>query len=395
MLNESTSYSPPRTRLGRWLVEPGPGVPDDIRPVLLGGLFGTLTIFLGGVINTIAVSLISTVHHPKPAFIAWATFELVLGVARLIVLMRARRAADEGRRTPTDLYLFLALGWASGVGFGAILGMTSGDWVVTVLTCVSSGAMAGGIAFRNFYAPRLSAAMILVSFGPCMLGAIFSGEPILWLLTCQVPIYIASMWTAAFRLNGMFVRTLAAERENDRRASHDLLTGLSNRAGLERAIRTWRQRGDRHGPLALFYLDLDGFKLVNDRHGHAAGDSLLRMVAARLAALAPTGGLAARIGGDEFVLLVPEADRSATLGRAERVIAAITTRPYDLGEGRTATIGTCIGIARLPDHGLDVVALMAAADAALYEAKARGRCRAVLADTPAPAPTQALWAAAG
>jgi diguanylate cyclase (GGDEF)-like protein len=181
----------------------------------------------------------------------------------------------------------------------------------------------------------------------------------------------------------MFVRTLAAERENDRRASHDPLTGFSNRAGLERAVRNWRTREDRREPLALFYLDLDGFKTVNDRHGHAAGDALLRMVATRLTGLAPADGLAVRIGGDEFALLVPEADRGATLGKAERVIAAISARPYDLGEGRSISVGISIGIARLPDHGLDLGDLMAAADAALYKAKAQGRCRAVLADMPA------------
>jgi diguanylate cyclase (GGDEF)-like protein len=370
------------TRLGRWLVEPGRDVPEDIRPILLAGLFGTLTIFVGGVVNTVAISLSSAIHRPTPAFLCWAGFELVMAVARLVVLVRARRAAEAGRPTPTDLYLFLALGWAAGVGAGALLGMTSGDWVIIVLTSVSAGAMAGGIAFRNFYAPRLSAAMIVVSFGPCMVGAALNGPSILLLLSLQIPVYLGSMWAAAYRLNGLFVRTLAAERENDRRASHDNLTGLSNRAGLERAVGDWFQRAGSLTTMALFYLDLDGFKAINDRYGHAAGDMVLRMVATRLAGLVPAGGLAARIGGDEFVLLVPEADRGDTLGHAGRVIATIADMPYDLGEGRTATIGTSIGVARLPDHGPDVATLLAAADAALYKAKALGRCRAVLAKPP-------------
>ena len=202
------------------------------------------------------------------------------------------------------------------------------------------------------------------------------------LLVLQVPIYLFSLWTAAYKLNDMMVRTLAAERENDRRASHDQLTGLANRAGLERAILAWQHREDRRGPLAFFYVDLDGFKQINDQHGHVAGDALLRMVAARLMALAPDGGLAARIGGDEFVLLVPEADRGGTLGRAERVIAAIASRPYDLDDDVSVSVGASIGIARRPDHGHDVGTLMAAADGALYEAKARGRCRAVIAPAP-------------
>jgi diguanylate cyclase (GGDEF)-like protein len=225
--------------------------------------------------------------------------------------------------------------------------------------------------------------MVILSFGPAAIGAAFSGRWELWILVPQVPVYLFSLWAAIRGLNGMLVRTAAAERENDRRASHDLLTGLANRAGLERAINAWQHREDRRGPLAFFYLDLDGFKAVNDRHGHAAGDALLRMVAGRLQALAPAGGTAARVGGDEFVLLVPEADRGGTLGRAERVIAAIANRPYELENGVSVSVGTSIGIARLPDHGHDVGTLMSAADGALYEAKARGRCRAAIASQPA------------
>jgi diguanylate cyclase (GGDEF)-like protein len=379
---EPAIYSAPVTRAGRWIVEPGRDVPADIRPLLLGGLFGTLTIFFGGVFNTIAVSLVCAVHLRSDAFLGWALFELALGSIRLAVLVRCRREALRGGRTPTDLYLVLALLWACGVGFGGFMGMMSGDWTIAALTGISSAAMAGGIAFRNFYAPRLSAAMILLSFGPLAIGAALSDVPVLRLLVFQIPIYLVSMWTAAYKLNAMMVRTLAAERENDRRATHDQLTGLANRTGLERAILAWQHREDRRGPLAFFYLDLDGFKQVNDRYGHVAGDALLRMVAARLMALAPAGGLAARIGGDEFVLLVPEADRGGTLGRAERVIAAIANRPYDLDDGVSVTIGTSIGIARLPDHGHDVGTLMSAADGALYEAKGCGRCRAVIATAP-------------
>ncbi len=382
MQYEMDTFTPPTTRLGRWIVEPGRHVPADIRPLLLAGLFGTITIFLGGVFNTIAVSLVCAIHLRSAAFICWALYELMLGGIRLFVLMRCRREAAREGRTPTDLYLLLALLWAAGVGFGGVMGMLSGDWAVAALTGISSAAMAGGIAFRNFYAPRLSAAMILLSFGPLIVSAAVAGGPIVRLLVFQIPIYLFSMWTAAYRLNGMVVRTLAAERENDRRASHDQLTGLANRTGLERAILAWQHREDRRGPLAFLYVDLDGFKQVNDEHGHVAGDALLRMVAARLMALAPEGGLAARIGGDEFVLLVPEADRGGTLGRAERVIAAISSRPYDLEDEVAVTIGASIGVARLPDHGHDVGTLMTAADGALYEAKARGRCRAVIAPAP-------------
>jgi len=381
-VQQASTYTAPRTRLGQWIVEPGHGVPDDIRQTMLAGLFGTVPIFLGGVFNTVTVSLTCAIHLGSVAFIGWAVYEMVLGILRMGLLVHCRRRAARGERTPTDLYLVLALLWAAGVGFGGVTGVLSGDWKVITLTGVSAAAMAGGIAFRNFYAPRLSAAMILFSIGPLVVAVIAVRAPVVWLLALQVPVYLFTMWTAAYRLNDMLARTLAAERENDRRATHDQLTGLANRTGLERAILAWQHREERRGPLAFFYVDLDGFKQVNDEYGHVAGDALLRMVAARLMALAPQGGQAARIGGDEFVLLVPEADRGSTLGRAERVIAAVSTRPYDLYDGVSVTIGASIGIARLPDHGHDVGTLMASADLALYEAKARGRCRAVIAPAP-------------
>jgi diguanylate cyclase (GGDEF)-like protein len=382
LIHQTATYSAPVTRLGRWLVEPGADVPAEIRPMLLAGLFGTLVIFLGGVFNTVAVSAVASFRHPHPAFLGWAAYEMILGAIRLYVLWHARRNALVGRKTHTDAYVILALMWALGVGYGSLVGLLSRDWLIGGITTISAAAMAGGIAFRNFYAPRLCTAMVILSFGPAAIGAALSGRWELWILVPQVPVYLFSLWSAIRGLNGMLVRTVAAERENDRRASHDQLTGLVNRAGLERAITAWQHREDRRGPLAFFYLDLDGFKAVNDRHGHAAGDALLRMVAGRLQALAPIGGTAARIGGDEFVLLMPEADRGGTLGRAERVIAAIANRPYDLDSGVSVSVGTSIGIARLPDHGHDLNMLMSAADSALYEAKARGRCRVAIATPP-------------
>jgi diguanylate cyclase len=383
LIYQAATYSAPRTRLGRWLVEPGADVPDEVRPMMLAGLFGTLVIFFGGVFNTIAVSAVASYRHPTAPFLLWAAYEMILGAVRLYVLWHARRNAPLGRATHTDAYVILALMWAIGVGYGSFLGLLSRDWLIGGITTISAAAMAGGIAFRNFYAPRLCVAMVIAGFGPAAIGAALSGRWELWILVPQVPVYLFSLWVAIRNLHSMLVRTIAAERENDRRAVHDQLTGIANRAGLDRAITAWLHREDRKGPLAFFYIDLDGFKAVNDRHGHAAGDALLRMVAGRLQALAPAGGIAARIGGDEFVLLVPEADRGGTLGRAERVIAAIANRPYDLDDGASVTIGTSIGIARMPDHGHDLTRLMSAADSALYEAKGRGRCRAVIAAAPA------------
>ncbi len=164
-------------------------------------------------------------------------------------------------------------------------------------------------------------------------------------------------------------------RQLERRASHDSLTDLLNRAGLheaiERAIATARDAGP---PFALLFIDLDRFKTVNDSMGHAAGDELLRIAAARLAAALPDGAALARPGGDEFVALLPAAD-------AERLDAASAEVCRRLGEsfalrGQDVALGASVGVAVFPDDGQGVDELLRHADMAMYAAKQRGRGRA-------------------
>src|SRR6202043_3249680 len=127
-------------------------------------------------------------RKPTMPFIAWLVFEIAVCVARLVVLLMARRAADQHRDTPTDVYLILAIAWSLSVGYGVSVSMASGDWVAATLACLSSAAMVGGICFRNFSAPRLAAAMILTSLGPI--------------------IYLTAISAAAFRLNKMLISVM-------------------------------------------------------------------------------------------------------------------------------------------------------------------------------------------
>ncbi|WP_342151070.1 GGDEF domain-containing protein [Methylorubrum sp. SB2] len=364
-------YSPPRTRIARWLAEPGADVPEPIRLALIANLYGTLPIFVGGVANTILVAAVIAARLPTPPILAWLALEVAICLGRLAVLIVADRAARAGRPTPTDLNLMLAVAWAGSLGYGTFVSLVSGDWVAATLACLSSAAMVGGTCFRNFSAPRLTAVMIALTLGPCCLGAALSGEPLLAVTFVQIPGYLLAMTRAAYRLNGMLVATMRAERENAALALHDGLTGLANRAGLNAAF-------ERHGHRApgLLYLDLDGFKAINDTHGHAMGDRLLRSVAERIAEEAGPDAAAARIGGDEFVVLCPGQARGALIDLGERLIARIAA-PHPIGpEGQALAVGVSVGIATAPEHGTGLAALMRAADSALYRAKSlgKGRC---------------------
>jgi diguanylate cyclase len=379
MLSRTRVYSLPRWRLTRWLADCGPGVPDDIRVELIGNLFGNLPVFAGGVINTVAVAMVIAVRKPVAPFIAWLVFEIAICVVRLVVLLIARRAALKRTETPTDIYLLLAIAWSFSVGYGVVVCMASGDWVAATLACMSASAMVGGICFRNFSAPRLAAVMIVITLGPTIPGALLGGERLLYLALLQAPLYLGAMTAAAFTLNRMLVATMRAERENSRRAKRDALTGLLNREGLIEAIGAELAAAAADGkPRALLFLDLDNFKTANDTFGHAVGDRLLKTVADRLKGELTTGDVAARIGGDEFVVLAVAATRELAIARGERLISAIVCT-YLLGEGISAAVGASVGIAMTPEHGSHAEGLLAAADAALYEAKSGGRSQCCIA----------------
>jgi len=371
-------FSLPRWRLTRWLADAGPDVPPEIRVALIGSLFGTLPIFAGGVVNSLAVSFLIAWRIPTLPFQLWCAFEVVCCIVRLAVLVRARRRAAAGDPTATDIYLLLGVAWAAGIGGGTFLSLMSGDWVVAALACLSAAAMVGGICFRNFGAPRMAAVMIVLTLGPVCVAAPFVGEPIMLISLMQIPFYLVSMTVAAYKLNAMLISTMRAERENAFHARHDMLTGLSNRAGLAKAFAT--RLGEETSPraLALIYLDLDGFKAVNDSYGHMAGDALLQLVAERLRGLVRSSDIAARIGGDEFVVLSEQTEPTQLQRFGERLVREIS-QPYELDSGDTLHIGASVGIALAPEHGRDMTSLMTAADAALYQAKSRGKSLCVIA----------------
>jgi diguanylate cyclase (GGDEF)-like protein len=159
------------------------------------------------------------------------------------------------------------------------------------------------------------------------------------------------------------------------RAYHDALTGLANRdLFLEMAVnQLGRARREQTG-LAVLAIDLDNFKPVNDTHGHALGDRLLQEVALRLSSSIRDCDLAARVGGDEFLVLVAPADARFAQEVAQRLIDALSA-PY---EGTKIRVSASIGMALYPDHGENVDLLVRRADDALYQAKRAGRQRAVL-----------------
>jgi diguanylate cyclase (GGDEF)-like protein/PAS domain S-box-containing protein len=157
-------------------------------------------------------------------------------------------------------------------------------------------------------------------------------------------------------------------------AFQDPLTGLANRTSLapalEQAVERTRRRGSK---LAGVFLDLDGFKQVNDLHGHDAGDRLLVEAAHRLRAALRAGDPVARLGGDEFFVVLEDLQSNLPAERVARKLLAALEQPYDLGNGRQALLSASIGISVYPDDAGDAATLVKHADTAMYAAKQAGK----------------------
>jgi diguanylate cyclase (GGDEF)-like protein len=209
----------------------------------------------------------------------------------------------------------------------------------------------------------------------------------LYLLGAAVGVLILVLVAVAVRtLSGSIARLNDAQKAEEYNAMHDQLTGLPNRRYLTEWLTTALAGAQRAGrEMHLLYFDLDGFKAVNDRLGHEAGDHVLQVTAGRLRSTLRTSDFIARLGGDEFVAALPDTGEPTSLDAlVERLEAALNVAPLpELDDG---AVSASIGAATYPKDGTSVAALLAAADHAMYERKQGRRSgRARHAAQPAPA----------
>jgi diguanylate cyclase (GGDEF)-like protein len=162
-------------------------------------------------------------------------------------------------------------------------------------------------------------------------------------------------------------------KEVERLARHDRLTGLSNRHEFDEVLPKEFSRSQRSNtPLGLVLVDIDHFKSVNDTHGHQVGDEVLRQVGVILGGLVRHEDVAARFGGEEFVVLLPGIDPDGAFTLAERLRSEVSAGV------QAVPITLSAGVACYPDHAMSIDELIGQADAALYQAKRSGRDRSVL-----------------
>jgi diguanylate cyclase (GGDEF)-like protein len=209
---------------------------------------------------------------------------------------------------------------------------------------------------------------------PYSLAMWFSPIPYMFTVSILIPVYNLGLGSMLFENYRILATLFLSELENTRLAHHDPLTGLPNR---NRYLKHFEQllaeaTEVTTQTLTVFCLDLDGFKGVNDRFGHPAGDALLIEVASRLVESVRLDDLVCRIGGDEFVILLPNVAPDRAEEMAQRIIGRVS-EPFEIASEKVVCIGMSIGSATSPRDGVTASALLRGADSALYQAKRSGK----------------------
>lgn len=178
------------------------------------------------------------------------------------------------------------------------------------------------------------------------------------------------------QVQGYYARMRASAEQLKDLASHDHLTGVLNARAFQREADRWMAIARRHGrPCSLLFVDLDHFKRVNDEYGHASGDLVLRSTAQALQADLRQSDVLGRVGGEEFVVLLPETEGSDAMSVANAIRAKVEALCPEVTSGRRLPVTASIGVATSKRGECDLAQLQRLADAAMYQAKATGRNR--------------------
>ena len=350
---------------------------ETLQRLRLGGPFYVLLWTLAGV----AASLW---QRSPIAFIAISLGFIGLTVVRFRVRALPEDSGEEAVRGRLDyIWLLLLVNAALWGAASAWLLMVAPEESARTVAAISSYAFATAFAHNFPMRLRHAFAAVLLLYLPTLAAMILSGAR--FELIGVSALYLLYVSLALRRSHAEYLQRLDLEDELrqqrdlfQQQSRRDGLTGLANRRRFSSALEEWSAQARTQGaPLSLLILDLDHFKAINDQHGHARGDACLRAFADRLqAAFAAEGELVARLGGEEFGVLLRDASLQQALERAEGFRARLAADPMDAGADAAVALSVSIGVAAFhPHRHHDADALYHAADSALYEAKAAGRNR--------------------
>jgi diguanylate cyclase len=361
------------TRLLRWLVRHKRSSSTEQVLLMTGMVLTRTTSLVAASICSSLVALEIWLRTQAIWPLVWLGLEAVFLALRCVLIVNARRAHRHRREGPVLIYIASGCAWSAMIGIAAFGCALSPDPIVVLMAALMVMGIIGGITARNSPIPRTAILQLLLCSLPYILGIALNFQRWEIILCILVPASVVGMIALTARLHEQVLNLIVAERENAFLANHDSLTGLPNRAGFNDHLTRLLERNGRAEPwFAMLYLDLDGFKGVNDTLGHAAGDMVLRAVSERLTQQVGQEAFAARLSGDEFAVLLPASTISTAEALAARIIEAVS-QPIEFGAAWPIRVGVSVGIVSVPEHGHDPTILLSRADAALYSAKASGK----------------------
>nr|WP_041756188.1 GGDEF domain-containing protein [Bradyrhizobium sp. ORS 278] len=351
-------------------IHPNPAIRRELVDLLYTSLPQVMSINAAAITGSVTLAIL----HRDPGYIAIACAIFINAVGRVVSLLRYKQHA--ARLSDQDVILWEKIYAAGATAFGLALGALTfrafqlddapGAWIGFGLSMSYCVGMVSRAAIRPWVVLMATA----VLFAPTLVAGLMRPELPYQLGAAMLVLFWFSIREASRHLSTAFIERLEAKHALARQANHDFLTGLPNRAAFLAALE------GAVGSTAIVAIDLDGFKPVNDRHGHHAGDDLLRQVANRLSTCVGSDGLAARFGGDEFMLLKPVASgaraRDDALRLAREAVRALAM-PFLLSDIPViigASAGLLVNDGALTDEAVDD--LLRQVDSALYAAKRAG-----------------------
>jgi diguanylate cyclase (GGDEF)-like protein len=348
---------------------------DDVFTKLVSELHSTLTPATIMGITIVAVGLFAYQSLGSLPLLVATIGGGIASLAKVAVSLAHRRANAAKRSTVADavrwekvqgLFIFLI---AACVGTLGTISFSHGDLAVHMLAVALTFGYCAGVTVRISVRPFLAATAIVLAAFPTTIAVMAYGDMAHGIMSLLCVIFLVAAMQSMLHVYRTTIRQIRLLLDMEHQARHDPLTGLLNRTALSEAYLRLGRADDALTCVHCF--DLDGFKHINDRFGHAAGDALLVAIAGRLRESLEPPHLAVRIGGDEFVILQSDVRDPAHAEALARRISDVLGAPYEFA-GEEVRIGISLGYTMALSGSADLDHMMVTADKASYRAKRNG-----------------------
>ena len=357
----------------RWLFASARPTSSEFQSYLLAQLLNSPIATLMGSFCSLVVLLAAFLRSGSTTIAVFLLIEIMLSASRIV---EWKTRGQSWRTSPDGMVdiswsVMLTAAWCALQGAIAFTLMSGSDPVLQVLSATLIMAMIGPICARNYAAPRFSTLLLLLCDLPFVGGAVLAAEPLLSVIVLLTPPFLLGAYHIIRTFHEAMLDTLFAQEQNRHLAMHDSLTGIFNRQGMDDQLSRFRPQAGR--TMAIVSLDLDGFKAVNDTYGHGAGDMVLMQVASLISSRTEQADIVARMGGDEFMIVVPDCDAKAVNALGRGLVQAIGEERFVLKSGIIVRVGASAGYACFPEDATTTLERRLRADRALYDAKDAGK----------------------